>query len=268
MNIVRPDDERFAEFLQTALRDAYTPMPEVPREEMWASIVARRQGIRIADTGVAERAPIYGEERVGSPQASTRDVISIDEARQPVRTPRPHRVVPVRWALPIAAGLLVAGIGFGWQAQQHRDSSAQSTETVAATRVPPGMPTRVAAEQHFTEVEHLLTAFATAQRSGTEDAAFDAKVSAWARDLLSTTQLLLDSPMGMDPQQRKLLTDVELVLVQLTQLAPHTLPDDRDFVQQSITHSQMMQRLQDVAPAGAGATPAAPLTPAETKQDQ
>jgi hypothetical protein len=43
-------------------------------------------------------------------------------------------------------------------------------------------------------------------------------VAVWSKDLLSTTRLLLDSPAGADPQLRALLEDLELVLVQLSQL--------------------------------------------------
>jgi hypothetical protein len=40
----------------------------------------------------------------------------------------------------------------------------------------------------------------------------------WARDLLTTTRLLLDSPAGADPARRELLETLELVLVQIARL--------------------------------------------------
>ena len=61
----------------------------------------------------------------------------------------------------------------------------------------------------MTEAEAMLTVFKTDLNQGR----MDAQISAWGKDLLSNTRLLLDSPAAQDPVRRKLLQDLELVLV-------------------------------------------------------
>jgi hypothetical protein len=73
---------------------------------------------------------------------------------------------------------------------------------------------RVVATQHLGRAEMLLTSFRTEARAGE----IDERVGVWAKDLLSTTRLLLDSPAGDDPGLKLLLEDLELVLVQLSHL--------------------------------------------------
>lgn len=101
---------------------------------------------------------------------------------------------------------------------------------------------QVAASEHLERAEALLTAVrANGGRPG------DAAVTAWTRDVLTNTRLLLDSPAGVDPARRKLLEDLELVLVQLVQTTPAAAPeagDDRAHVNRSLEHTQVLPRLR------------------------
>ncbi len=235
MNIARPDDERFAEFLRDALENVHTPVPAPPRDEIWAAISAQRHG------GSSPTVSARVSASVVIPQTIAARVVSV--------TPRKIWSVPMRWALPIAAAFLVVGVGVGLQFEKNRTS--QDAAALEAARLPAEMPTQVAAEQHFSEVNKLLATFASHQNSdatAVNNAAVEAEIGIWARNLLGTTQLLLDSPIGMDPQRRKLLTDVELVLVQIAQLAPNASPDDRELTERSIEQSQVMERLQHESP--------------------
>lgn len=108
------------------------------------------------------------------------------------------------------------------------------------------VPYQVATIRHLANAEALLTAFRTDSR----DAKMDAQLSKWARDLLSNTRLLLDSPAGDDPQRAKLLGDLELVLAQIVQLSPEAGPQDRALIEGSIRSGQVMTRLRSAIPAG------------------
>jgi hypothetical protein len=105
---------------------------------------------------------------------------------------------------------------------------------------------QVATIHHLSNAEALLTAF----RSDSRDAKMDAQLSIWARDLLSNTRLLLDSPAADDPQRAKLLGDLELVLAEMVQLAPNATPQDRELVEGSIRNGHVMTRLRSAIPAG------------------
>ena len=107
-------------------------------------------------------------------------------------------------------------------------------------------PYQVAANRHLANAEALLTAFRTDSR----DARMDAQLSIWARDLLSNTRLLLDSPAADDPQRARLLGDLELVLAQIVQLSPGAAAQDRELIEGSIRSGQVMTRLRSAIPAG------------------
>jgi hypothetical protein len=108
------------------------------------------------------------------------------------------------------------------------------------------VPYQVATIRHLADAEALLTAFRTDSR----DAKMDAQLSRWARDLLSNTRLLLDSPAGDDPQRARLLGDLELVLAQMVQLSPSATAQDRELIEGSIRNGQVMTRLRSAIPAG------------------
>jgi hypothetical protein len=78
----------------------------------------------------------------------------------------------------------------------------------------------------------------------------DAQLGSWARELLSKTRLLLDSPVANDPQRRPLLEDLELVLVQIVQLSPGSTPQDRELIEKTLQHDHVMTRLRTAIPAG------------------
>ncbi|HEV7391221.1 MAG TPA: hypothetical protein VGO08_06225 [Burkholderiales bacterium] len=79
----------------------------------------------------------------------------------------------------------------------------------------------------------------------------DAQLASWARDLLSNTRLLLDSPVASDPQRRPLLEDLELVLVQIVQLSPGSTQQDRDLIEKTLQQDHVLTRLRTAIPAGA-----------------
>lgn len=101
--------------------------------------------------------------------------------------------------------------------------------------------------RHLSEAEALLTSFRSRPIA---DRQMDAQLGAWARQLLSNTRLLLDSPVANDPQRRPLLEDLELVLVQIVQLSPGSTRQDRDLIEKSLQQDHVMTRLRTAIPAG------------------
>lgn len=95
--------------------------------------------------------------------------------------------------------------------------------------------------------EALLTAYgAAAPNTGV-----DRQLSTWARDILSNTRLLLDSPAADDPARRRLLQDLELVLVQMVQRSPAAgVEEERSHIDRSLEHTHVLTRLRSALPAG------------------
>jgi len=106
----------------------------------------------------------------------------------------------------------------------------------------------VAASQHLTEAEAMLTAF----KGDLSQGRMDTQIASWGKDLLSNTRLLLDSPAARDPVRRKLLQDLELVLVQIVQLSPGASARDRDFIKGALTDDQELTRLRTAIPLQKG----------------
>jgi hypothetical protein len=138
-----------------------------------------------------------------------------------------------------------AGSGRATRGSESSGAYAPDAGSIAA-RPRQEVPYQVATIRHLANAEALLTAFRTDSR----DAKMDAQLSKWARDLLSNTRLLLDSPAGDDPQRAKLLGDLELVLAQIVQLSPETGAQDRAMIEGSIRSGHVMTRLRSAIPAG------------------
>jgi len=115
---------------------------------------------------------------------------------------------------------------------------------------PPGARTsayQLAEVNHLSQAEALLTSFRTRSSADQQQ---DARLAAWARELLSNTRLLLDSPVAEDPRRRPLLQDLELLLVQIVQLSPGSTPPDREIVEKTLRQDQLMTKLRTAIPAG------------------
>lgn len=185
-----------------------------------------------------------------TPPATPRDAMweRIEHAR------RQKRVIELRpwarWAL-AAAAVLLLGIGIGrWTANP--DTSVANGTPVAATpdsgadSAQTALVYRMAATQYFSRAEAFLTGFRS--EHGT---AQNVRLASQARDLLLTTQLMLDSPAGNDPRLRGLLEDLELVLVQISQLnATGHGARESDYITQSMNQSNMLPKLRSAIPAG------------------
>ncbi len=244
------DDDKFDEFLRDAARD-YNQPPPVPRAEIWSRIAQVRAGQRAGDV---------------------------------VRAPQPRN----RWLIAAIAmaAMLVLGIALGrwtYTNSQHEkqiakapvqggvapqpDSADSATGARPEERGPERIRTpraeyvhnddgansnaltyRLAVIQHLGQTEALLTTVRVGARSGH----MDVQVGRWARSLLSTTQLLIDSPAADDQQLKKLLGDLELVLTQIARLQPGRDSTDIDLIEQAISQQDVLTRIRTTIPAGRG----------------
>ena len=109
---------------------------------------------------------------------------------------------------------------------------------------------RAAAVQTLVQAEAVLTAYRGVEGTGRDPQAMQ-QAARWARDVLSSTRLLIDSPAGRDPQMRALFTDLELVLAQIVQLSGTPLQDsERDLIDRAMRDRDLLPRLRSAVPAG------------------
>jgi len=156
----------------------------------------------------------------------------------------------MRWAV-AAAAVLILGIGIGrWTARQ--PAAGNGTTTVAAAdstlTATSDLGYQIAATQYLSHTEAFLTSFRA--DIGSHHGANSARFAGQARDLLSTTRLMLDSPAGKDQRLRSLLEDLELLLVQISQLDPSHDGHDTDLITEGMNQSNVLPKLRSVIPAG------------------
>jgi hypothetical protein len=222
-------DEPLDPTLLEAARDYNAPPPTVPRDAMWSAIQAART----------------------KPVAESQ-VRSIQSAPGMAS----HRTWRSAWPVAIAASLvLAAGVAIGrWTGTPpaHTIVAAVPQPTRRAPAIARGDRTayQVAVAHNLTQAEALLTAYRSEGRSP-EGQVGSADVAGWARDVLSNTRLLLDSPAGADPKQRRLLEDLELVLVQLVEFSPDSSGAERQMIDSTIEHGHVLSRIRYAVPAGA-----------------
>ncbi|HJP60962.1 MAG TPA: hypothetical protein VJ865_13225 [Gemmatimonadaceae bacterium] len=278
-------EDNFEKFLKKTAQSYNPPPVRVPRDEMWAAIQAKRAaGPRVVYGGGAS-APVSHERRFGArvwlgaaaaamllvatgvgigrwtaskPAPSVADNASIPQPPVTVTPDQtnagtaPSQVATAGGESSRPAPRITASNG-GQVRNTVRDA-VRGTDSRVAVETPrpsssPASAYQLTAVQHLSETEALLTSFRS--RSGA-DQQMDAQLGTWARQLLTNTRLLLDSPVGDDPQRRPLLQDLELVLVQIVQqLSPGSTPQDRELIEKTLQQDHVMTRLRTAIPAGA-----------------
>ena len=275
-------EDKFEKFLKQTAQGYNAPPANVPREEMWSAIQAKRAagpqvvyggglgasgapakrfGTRVW-LGAAAAAMLLVATGVGigrwtaapaGPAQSTLPVSPVvvtpgdSQAALPSASPAEgNRIADLT---PVAGSNRVATSAVR---SQPRASVSQGRASDVATAPTTQPSTSLSAYQlttvrHLTEAEALLTSF---RARTTADQQMDAQLGAWARQLLSNTRLLLDSPVANDPQRRPLLQDLELVLVQIVQLSPGTAPQDRELIEKTLQQEHVLTRLRTAIPAG------------------
>jgi hypothetical protein len=149
----------------------------------------------------------------------------------------------MRWGL-AAAALLAIGVGIGrWTANRPSGANGIAVATAPVDTGRPDIAYQIAATQYLSRTETFLTSFRADLSNGTRSAGFAGQ----ARNLLASTRLMLDSPAGDDPRLRMLLEDLELVLVQISQLEAGR---NADFITQGMDQTNVLPKLRSAIPAG------------------
>jgi hypothetical protein len=281
-------EKNFEDFLKKAAKSYNAPPARTPREEMWSAIEASRSARPRVVYGGASVAPVTAPRRYGTrvwmgaaAAAMLLVATGVGIGRFTARSTEPaaQRSVPLIQTSPVVVGTgdaqstaseqpgsRVLASGAGGRTTRSPDNSIATTQRTGeratsraglprnveeSVRSPsvrgPSSAYQLATMQHLSEAEALLTSF---RARSPADQQMDAQLGSWARQLLSNTRLLLDSPVANDPQRRPLLEDLELVLVQIVQLSPGSTPQDRELIEKTLQHDHVMTRLRTAIPAG------------------
>ncbi len=252
------NDDRLNDRLD-ALREEYNAPPETPRDEIWDGIEATleqalpeevlqimREVYRRPPEAPRDEMWVAIEAELPAGQEAS-DVIAIGPARRK-QTER-KTVWNRQWTAfaTAAAALLVLGIGLGRLSLSPSGAPVELAEVAPAEARSSTM--RVAAADHFSRTESLLTMVSSDARAGR----VDAEVGQWARTLLLQTRLLIDSSVAQDPMILVLLEDLEVILMQVARLSPQldgSQSGELDLITEGIENNDMMLRIRTALPAG------------------
>jgi hypothetical protein len=257
---VMTDDDRMDALLRQMAAEEYNRPPHiVPREQMWEAVQAglatgtpgtmlpfHRRVPRWVYLAAAAVALLAAGIQLGRLMGPSDRIADVPESRSPDSLGRDSAGVLV----PAPDRQVVDNTGRSDDGKV-RPRPRPEPERLADPNVASDATTQaysVAASQHLTEAEAMLTAF----KGDLSQGRLDAQIASWGKDLLSNTRLLLDSPAGRDPVRRKLLQDLELVLVQIVQLSPGASARDRDLINGAITDDQVLMRLRTAIPLQKG----------------
>jgi hypothetical protein len=266
-------DERFEEFLQREAKAYNEPPADMPRDAMWEA-VSKARAARLADTaGVVVHAahrPVRRARYASWIGMAATLLIGVGIGRfalqrgGPVMTDGQVASLPTGATAPLNVPDVpgtdgrdtTAPVGSAPQADTARAAQQVAREVTRGPRVVPvnvnrvngvnGMagapattPYSVASQRHLASAEALITVVTATPR----DAMMDSLTTRWAREMLSSTRLLLDSPAGDEPLRRRLLEDLETLLVQLVQRSGGAV-DERDLIDRTLQRTQLLTRLR------------------------
>jgi hypothetical protein len=233
-------DDALPPSIGEALKEIHEP-PATPREAMWQQIQAQRQQSKIV--------------------------------RGRFTVPLALRIVAA------AAAVLLAGFLLGrlWETRNPGSRGESPSVATSETADPASAPSQMAlqdtpdsstsvprrddpensgmhfsqaqlvyAANHFNRSGVLLAQFA---ESADKEDPLDPALHQWARDLLTNTRLLLDSPLAEDPQYQKLLRELEFTLAQIVQASTVEETEERQWVAGQLSDRSLVERLRLVVPA-------------------
>ena len=234
-------EDRFDAMLREAAQDYHEP-PVPPKSEMWERIQAGRAAVQERGRGAeGQRDSVLPFRPFARPRI--RFIVGI-AALLALGVAIGRISVPKNPAGPGAAQVPATGPATGTvTAAEPTGTRSERGESVAERRDKGEIASQVATVEHLGQVESFLTEFTTRR------AALD--FSGQARDLLSTTRLLLDSKRLTDVGTRKLLEDLELVLMQIATLNPKGGDrQDLDLITDGLAQDHLQTRLRNAVPAG------------------
>ena len=258
----------------------HRPDGAVPRDAMWATIVPAwqaervvvaepRRGFRAAPwrwSAVLAAGLLIGvalDRGIESRLASSRTAAVIPVPSTAVATSQPTMPATHDSVVPPSEPANIDRVPASRPPQlaarepERANPPRQSSEAPPEGRAPLGATAQTlyhaAAIQTLAQAEALLTSYRRADEvPGAHDQESMLQAARWARDVLSSTRLLLDSPASRDPQLRALLADLELVLAQIVQLSGTPLQaGERELIERAMRDRDLLPRLRSAVPAGA-----------------
>ena len=145
--------------------------------------------------------------------------------------------------LSAVAATLVIGVALGRMSMRETTIVASNTTPTAqdAPDTSVASPVRVAMNEHLTRTATLLASI----RAQEPDARPRADVAAWSQELLLTTRLLMDSPeIAGDLHTRRLLEDLEVVLMQIIQSRGTAAPEARRAPSETMRETNLLPRVR------------------------
>jgi hypothetical protein len=170
------------------------------------------------------------------------DDISRSWDRQATRRRRARAVVTSAAAALALTAVLAVGIFIG----RVSNTPTASENRQAAVSVEPSVPSlanayRVAVGEHLKAAETLVKLFESTDET-------DASLARLARDLAVTSRLLADSRAGENPEMRRTLLDLELLLVQIARVVDESDATEREVVREGLQESTVLPRLRRWVP--------------------
>ena len=112
--------------------------------------------------------------------------------------------------------------------------------TVISDRAADSVVFSFAAVDHLLQADAFLSAFRIEARSGGTDVG----VGGWARELLTTTRMMMDSPAGDDVEMRELLEDLELVLVEIVGYEERQSASELELIENGMDEGAIQLRVR------------------------
>ena len=261
------------ELVDAAARD-YNRPGVTPREEMWQRIRAQRDAARpevhvVAFTagrrrwglGAAAAAVLvlgvalgrgyerlFGDRQESAAVSDVHPVIT-DSSGLQVADAVPRDSLPPR--ADVLPEIGAAGRTTAARDRVDRPSSPRTAPSLAAVpdRSAPreNLTYRLAVLQHLAGTEAMLTSFRASAKRGD----VDAELTRWARSLLTTTRLLEATAGAQDPSMKRLLGDLELVLLQIAQYttAGPRSAEELELIEHSIERRGVIGKIRTTIPA-------------------
>ncbi len=218
----------------------------IPREMMWARIRQQRTGAAAPSLDTARTLVAQTGGKHAGTHAGTRRLFTTIAA---IAATLVIGVAIGRYTMPgglpgnatDSAAVVASANGAGANGAGAVGTNARAA-ALAARATDPAV---VAMEEHFARTVALLTTV----RDENPNASPGADVTGWARELLGTTRMLLDEPQLHDDRTRRLLQDLELVLVQIIQARGTAAPEAKRAPSETMRETNLLPRVRAVVTA-------------------
>jgi hypothetical protein len=144
----------------------------------------------------------------------------------------------------IAASLVIGVVGGRASARSGTSAAGSPATSPAAAAAVANSATTEPYHRTTRELLGRTAVLLTSFPAPGSDGATDTRLIQQASQLLTTTRLLLDSPVGQDRRMKELLQDLELVLAQVARLRHSDREDEIALITQAMEERDVLPRLR------------------------